>query len=69
MPVARLRPTPRNPRTHSRKQLRQIPDSIKQFGFTNPVLISDDNEIIAGHRVEAAKLIGLERVPTVRWRI
>jgi hypothetical protein len=44
-----------NPRTHSRKQIRQIANSIRRFGFTNPVLISDDGEIIAGHeRVEAA---------------
>lgn len=62
-----LRPYARNARTHSKKQLRQIADSIERFGFTNPVLISDDNEIVAGHgRVEAAKLLGLERVPTIR---
>ena len=65
--VSQLRPYPKNARTHSKKQIRQIADSIKRFGFTNPVLISDDNEIIAGHgRVEAAKLIGLKNVPTVR---
>ena len=52
-----LKPYPRNSRTHSRKQIRQIASSIERFGFTNPVLISDDGEIIAGHgRVEAAKL-------------
>src|SRR3977135_4223886 len=67
VPVSRLRPYARNARTHSKKQVRQIADSIKRFGFTNPVLISDDDEIIAGHgRVEAAKLVGLECVPTVR---
>ncbi|MFM5918646.1 MAG: site-specific DNA-methyltransferase [Novosphingobium sp.] len=61
-----LRPYPRNARTHSKKQLRQIATSIERFGFTNPVLISDDGEIIAGHgRVEAAKLIGLREVPTL----
>jgi DNA modification methylase len=65
--VSRLRPYPRNARTHSKKQIRQIADSIKRFGFTNPILIGDDNEIIAGHgRVEAAKLLGMESVPTVR---
>jgi ParB-like nuclease domain len=53
MPVASLRPYVRNARTHSRKQIRQIANSIERFGFTNPVLISDDDEIIAGHgRVE-----------------
>ena len=62
-----LKPNPRNPRTHSRKQLRQIADSIKRFGFTNPVLIDADGSIIAGHgRVEAAKLLGLPEVPTIR---
>ncbi len=64
---AELRPYPGNARTHSRKQIRQIADSIDRFGFTNPVLISDDQEIIAGHgRVEAAKLLGMETVPTLR---
>src|SRR5271165_6015832 len=67
MQVTRLRPYARNARTHSKKQIRQIADSIRRFGFTNPVLISDDDEIIAGHgRVEAAKLLGMPNVPTVR---
>jgi ParB-like chromosome segregation protein Spo0J len=67
MAVARLRPCAHNARTHSRRQIRQIADSIAKFGFTNPVLIGDDDEIIAGHgRVAAAKLLGLSRVPTVR---
>jgi 16S rRNA G966 N2-methylase RsmD len=67
MPVASLRPHPGNARTHSKKQIRQIADSIRQFGFNNPVLIGEDGGIIAGHgRVEAAKLLGLESVPTVR---
>jgi len=62
-----LKPYARNARTHSKKQVRQIADSIQRFGFTNPVLISDDEEIIAGHgRVEAAKLLGLDAVPTLR---
>ncbi len=55
------------PVTHSKKQIHQIADSITRFGFTNPVLISDDGEIIAGHgRVSAAKLLGRDTVPTVR---
>jgi DNA modification methylase len=62
-----LRPYARNARRHSRKQVRQIADSIERFGFTNPVLISDDGEIIAGHgRVQAAKLLGLASVPTMK---
>lgn len=64
--ITALRPYPRNARTHSKKQIKQIAQSIERFGFTNPVLISDDGEIIAGHgRVAAAKLLGMETVPTL----
>jgi DNA modification methylase len=67
LPPRRLHPSPNNARTHSKKQLKQIAGSIERFGFVNPVLISDDFEIIAGHgRVEAAKMLGLREVPTVR---
>ena len=67
LPPERLRHSPNNARTHSKKQLKQIARSIERFGFVNPVLISDDFEIIAGHgRVEAAKVLGLREVPTVR---
>lgn len=66
LPIGELSPSPRNARTHSRKQIRQIADSIERFGFTNPVLVDDDNLIIAGHgRVEAARLLGLTSVPTI----
>lgn len=65
--VRDLRPYPRNARTHSKKQTALIANSIKKFGFNNPVLIDDDNQIIAGHgRVEAAKLNRMDAVPTVR---
>jgi DNA modification methylase len=65
--LARLRAHERNPRTHSRKQIRQIAGSIETFGFTNPVLIDEKGGIIAGHgRVAAAKLLGMNEVPTVR---
>ena len=64
--IADLKPYPKNARTHSPKQIRQIAKSIKEFGFTNPVLIDKDNCILAGHgRVEAAKLAGLTEVPAV----
>lgn len=67
VPVAQLKPHPRNARTHSRKQVAQVAASIKRFGFCNPVLIDDDNQIIAGHgRVEAAKQLGLSGVPCLR---
>ncbi len=66
-PTNSLRPYPGNARTHSPKQIRQIARSIKHFGFNNPVLVDDDGQIIAGHgRVEAAKLLNMKTVPTVR---
>lgn len=65
--ASQLSPYPRNSRTHSRKQIRQIADSIRQFGFTNPLLIDGQNVILAGHgRLAAAKTLGLEQVPCVR---
>lgn len=65
-PIATLTPYPRNARKHSKKQIRQIAASIEEFGFLNSVLIDDDGQILAGHgRVEAARLLGLDRVPTV----
>jgi DNA modification methylase len=64
--IRELKPFARNARTHSVKQIKQIAGSIERFGFTNPVLISDASEIIAGHgRVEAAKLLGHASVPTI----
>jgi len=67
MAVSALRPYAGNARTHTKKQIRQIASSIQRFGFCNPVLIGDDNQIVAGHgRVEAAKLLGIAEVPTVR---
>ena len=64
--IGSLRPYPRNARKHSKRQIKQIAASIEKFGFTNPVLVGDDGEIIAGHgRVAAAKLLGLETVPTL----
>lgn len=64
--IASLRPYSGNARTHSKRQLKQIAASIERFGFTNPVLVSDDGEIIAGHgRVEAARLLGMKRIPTL----
>ncbi len=44
LPLDRLRPWPRNARVHTRKQVRQIADSIRRFGFTNPVLIDGGNQ-------------------------
>src|SRR6266699_2298876 len=62
-----LKPRARNPRTHTAKQIKQIAASIKEFGFISPILIDGADGIIAGHgRAEAAKLIGMSDVPTVR---
>jgi DNA modification methylase len=65
-PIAALSPFKRNARTHSKKQIQQIARSIERFGFVNPVLVTSQGEIIAGHgRVEAARLLGMDRVPTL----
>ena len=65
--VGELRPQPRNARTHTKKQIRQIANSIRIFGFTNAILIDDDKTILAGHgRIEAAKSLGMARIPCVR---
>ena len=62
-----LRTYSRNARTHSKDQVRKIAESIRMFGFTTPVLIDTKNTIIAGHgRVAAARLLGIDRVPTIR---
>src|SRR5258708_2056099 len=67
MDAARLCPFGSNARTHSKKQIRQLADSIRTFGFTNPILIDDTRTILAGHgRVEAAKLLGMTSIPCVR---
>ena len=62
-----IKPNPRNARTHSKKQIGQIADSIKAFGFLVPVLIDETSTTLGGHgRIEAAKLLGLEKVPVIR---
>lgn len=67
LPPERLHSAPTNARKHSKKQLKKIAQSIGRFGFLNPVLISDDLEIIAGHgRVAAAEMLGLRQIPAVR---
>ena len=65
-PLAELKPYPKNARTHSKKQIKQIAASIERFGWTNPVLVDADGRIVAGHgRVAAARLLGLAEVPTI----
>lgn len=58
---------PNNARTHSKHQIRQIAESIRVFGWTTPVLIDANNQIIAGHgRAQAARSLGITEVPTIR---
>lgn len=65
-PLDRLRPYERNARVHSDEQLQQIAASIREFGFTAPILVDSTDGILAGHgRLEAAKELGLAEVPVV----
>lgn len=65
-PVDRLRPYERNARTHGAEQLEQLQASIRQFGFTAPILVDSDDGILAGHgRLEAARALGMAEVPVV----
>ena len=65
-PLERLIPYARNARTHADEQISQIAGSIAEFGFVNPILIGDDNVIIAGHgRLMAAQRLGLPTVPVI----
>jgi DNA modification methylase len=67
LPIEQLVASPRNARTHSKKQIALIAESIRRFGMVTPVGVGPDNQLIYGHaRVEAAKLAGLETVPVVR---
>tara|TARA_R110000803_G_scaffold27834_1_gene64801 strand:- start:2303 stop:2845 length:543 start_codon:yes stop_codon:yes gene_type:complete len=64
---AELIPYISNSRTHSEQQIQQVASSIKEFGFTNPILVDEESGIIAGHgRLQAAQLLGLDKVPTIK---
>tara|TARA_R110000868_G_scaffold17913_1_gene78059 strand:+ start:545 stop:1045 length:501 start_codon:yes stop_codon:yes gene_type:complete len=65
--IDKLIPYARNSRTHSDAQVAQIAASIKEFGFTNPVLIDETGSIIAGHgRVMAARKLAITDIPSIR---
>jgi len=65
-PIARLTPSARNARTHSAAQVAEIAASIRAFGFSNPILVGEEGDIIAGHgRLAAARQLGLAEVPVV----
>jgi len=67
LPPGRLRPAERNARTHSKKQVQQVANSIVEFGFINPIVADERGRIVAGHaRLEASKLLGLKSVPVIR---
>jgi hypothetical protein len=66
-PIAELTPDPKNPRLHSRRQVRQIARSIETFGFNVPILVDRDHKVIAGHgRLLAARELGWSEVPTIQ---
>src|ERR1700733_11370036 len=68
-PLGRLVPSPRNARTHSDAQVAEIAGSIRAFGFSNPILVGEDGDIIAGHgRLSAARQLGLTEVPVIMLR-
>jgi DNA modification methylase len=65
-PIARLIPRITNPRTHSAEQVAQVAASIRAFGWTNPILVGADNDVIAGHaRLLAARQLGMKEVPVI----
>lgn len=65
-PIARCIPYARNPRTHSPEQIDKIARSIEAFGFTNPILVDENDGILAGHgRLRAAQQLGLPQVPVI----
>src|ERR1044071_6734841 len=65
-PLDRLIPSPRNARTHSDAQIAEIAGSIRAFGFSNPILVSEEGDVIAGHgRLAAARQLGLAEVPVI----
>jgi hypothetical protein len=66
-PIARLKPYAKNARTHSEDQIVRIAASLIEYGWTAPVMVADDGEIVAGHgRLLAAQHLGLEEVPVIR---
>src|SRR6266699_3580576 len=68
-PIERLIPRANNPRTHSREQVANIAASIREWGWTNPILVGADDDIIAGHaRLLAARKLGMEEVPVIVLR-
>lgn len=65
--IDKIKQHPQNPRVHPESEINKLEESIKRFGWTNPILISKDGYIIAGHaRLEAAKKMGLNKIPALK---
>ena len=65
--ITKLRPHPQNPRIHPDSAIEKLVKSLKEYGFTNPILISQDNYVLAGHaRLKAAEKAGLKEVPVIQ---
>lgn len=65
-PIEKITPYARNSRTHSDEQVAQIAASIREWGWTNPILVDEDGGLLAGHgRLAAARKLGLTQIPTM----
>ena len=64
--IDKLKPHPKNPRIHPDSAIEKLERSIKEFGWTNPILVTEENYVLAGHaRLKAAKKAGLKEVPVI----
>ena len=67
IPIDEIKPYDRNAKQHNEKQVKNVAQSIKEFGFVQPVVIDDNNEIIIGHcRFQAAKRLNMAEIPVVK---
>src|ERR1035438_3901594 len=65
--ISRLIPRVTNPRTHTPEQVAQIAGSMQEWGWTNPILVGADNDVLAGHaRLAAARQLGMSEVPVIQ---
>ena len=61
-----IKPYPKNAKKHDKKQIKQVAESIKEFGFNQPLVVNKDGVLVVGHgRLEAAKLLGLTEIPAI----
>jgi len=68
VPLSSLSPAPTNARLHDKKQIEMIARSIRQYGWTNPLLVDENGQVLSGHgRLDAARLLGLFEVPVLRF--